>query len=475
MTHHASRRPVLASITGTEGDDDLYGDIGSDTIFGGGGNDFIFGDWGFDELYGGTGDDTIAGDLGATSGAGADNLYGGDGRDSISLGPNRTNAYGGTGNDSYYVLFGTVLPTTGTGTIVELANEGIDTVYVGYRGVNLSATENVENVVVLGIENAFVIGNAMDNRITGNAAPNYIDGGAGADRMEGKGGSDTYVVDDVGDLVVETAARGRDLVNSFITYVLSAELENLSLMGTAAIDGTGNGGANRLAGNSAANTLRGENGSDRMDGGAGLDTLAGGNGNDTYILDSTTLVSGSNTWDDVVELAAGGIDTVYASADAGRYTYALGDNVENLVSTGNGVSRLWGNGLANSLTGNANGNVLQGFGGRDTLTGGAQADIFVFEEARAGSRDEITDFVSGTDRIEISAAGFGGGLAAGQAVSLVVGAAPVPTLAGPQMLYDNTTGALSFDRDGTGAAAAVLFATLVNLSALVSTDFLVTA
>lgn len=475
MKHPSSRRPVPASTTtGTDGDDELIGFVASDTIYGGGGNDYIHGDFDFDDLYGGDGNDSLVGGLGNSVGTGADNLYGGAGNDSISLGPEATNAYGSAGNDIYYVNFGSVDPRFGTGVIIELADEGIDTVYAGFDGVDLSETPNVENIVLTGIDFSAAIGNALANRITGSTAPNIINGGAGADRMEGRGGGDTYYVDDLGDLVIEATARGRDLVYSSITYVLPSNVEDLWLFG-AAIDGTGNAMANRLTGNALANTLSGGSGGDRLDGGGGLDTLIGGTGGDTYILDSTTVVSGSNTWDEIVELAGGGVDTVYASADVGRYTYVLGANVENLVSTGNGVSRLWGNGLANSLTGNANGNVLQGFAGRDTLTGGGQSDTFVFATADAASSDTITDFVSGVDQIEISAAGFGGGLLAGQSVSLVIGAGPVPTINSAQLLYDNTTGDLFFDRDGTGTAAGVLVATLSGAPTLATSDFLVSA
>src|SRR5439155_7894741 len=129
----------------------------------------------------------------------------------------------------------------------------------------------------------------------------------------------------------------------------------------------GNALDNVLTGNASANTLTGNAGNDRLNGGLGLDTLAGGAGNDTYILADSTNVNGSNTWDTVTEAAGGGTDTVYASADVGRYTYQLEANVENLVATGVSIFRLWGNELNNSLTGNAAANVLDGMAGADTM------------------------------------------------------------------------------------------------------------
>ncbi len=103
--------------------------------------------------------------------------------------------------------------------------------------------------------------------------------------MAGGLGNDIYVVDNVGDVVTENANEGTDTIQSSVTYTASANVENLTLTGTTAINGTGNALDNVLTGNSAANTLTGGAGNDTLNGGAGIDTMVGGAGDDTYVVD----------------------------------------------------------------------------------------------------------------------------------------------------------------------------------------------
>ena len=124
------------------------------------------------------------------------------------------------------------------------------------------------------------------DRLYGGAGKDTLNGGRHADRMEGGGGDDTFVVDNRGDVVVEAKDAGKDLVRSQITYKLGANVENLNLIGTKAINGTGNGLDNVLRGNGAANTLNGGDGDDRLLGGAGKDVLIGGLGADTMTGDA---------------------------------------------------------------------------------------------------------------------------------------------------------------------------------------------
>jgi Ca2+-binding RTX toxin-like protein len=169
---------------------------------------------------------------------------------------------GGAGNDSYYIGAGD--------TVIELPGEGTDTVS---SYVDFTLPANVENLVFNASGTATIgIGNELNNSITGYIGNDTLDGGAGNDTLSGGLGDDTYVVDSVGDVIVENANAGIDTVRSSASWTLGANLENLTLIGSAPIDGTGNALANVITGNDAANVLTGGAGNDTVDGGGGIDT-----------------------------------------------------------------------------------------------------------------------------------------------------------------------------------------------------------
>ncbi|MFS8148969.1 calcium-binding protein, partial [Rhizobium sp. BR 249] len=161
-------------------------------------------------------------------------------------------------------------------------------------------------------------GNALDNVITGGAGNDVLNGEVGADTLIGRVGNDAYVVDNVGDVVVENAAEGTDTVwTNLSAYTLGANTENLTYFGTGAFTGTGN---------ALANAIVGGTGNDLLDGGAGADSLRGGAGNDIYVVD--------NAGDVIVEAAGGGTDELRTVLSA--YSIATLTNVENLSYTGSG-------------------------------------------------------------------------------------------------------------------------------------------
>ena len=205
-------------------------------------------------------------------------------------------------------------------------------------------------------------GGATNETLTGAAGNDTLDGGAGTDTLVGGKGDDTYVVDNAGDVVTENANEGTDTVKSSITYTLGSTLENLTLTGAAAINGTGNGLDNVITGNGAANTLTGGAGNDTLDGGAGADILIGGTGNDIYVVDAAGDV--------VTEAASEGTDLVRSSI-----SYTLGANLENLTLIGSSAINGTGNTLNNVITGNTGSNTLSGGVGNDTLNGGDGDDV----------------------------------------------------------------------------------------------------
>ncbi|HEV2864940.1 MAG TPA: M10 family metallopeptidase C-terminal domain-containing protein, partial [Allosphingosinicella sp.] len=396
--------------TGTAGNDAISGGSGDDTLSGLAGDDVIKGFAGIDRLDGGTGNDQL---------------------------------YGGAGDDIYFV-------DSAGDLLFESSGNGNDAVF---SSVSFALAASLEQLTLTGSTAISGTGNGLANAITGNSAANVLDGGAGADVLKGLGGSDTYVVDNAGDQVIEAAGGGTDTVLSSVTHGLAANVERLTLTGSAAIDATGNTLANRLIGNSAANVL---------DGGAGADDMRGGGGNDTYVVDVAT--------DRITEASGAGTDTVRSSV-----SLTLGANVENLTLTGSAALNGTGNALNNTIVGNAAANLLNGGAGGDLLTGGGGADTFAFTSALGGGYvDRITDFATGVDKILLGGASGQpfAALASGTlgAEAFRVGSARD---ASDRILYNANNGGLYYDADGSGSGAAVQIASLTAGLSLKASNFIV--
>ena len=196
--------------------------------------------------------------------------------------------------------------------------------------------------------------------LDGGLGDDTLDGGTGADHMIGGDGDDTYVVDSTTDIITEGSgdSSGNDLITTSVTLAsLAANVERLTLLGTAALNATGNSLDNTITGNSAANNING---------GAGADSMIVGNGADTYAVDNAgdTITEGTGV--------SSGVDIVNATA-----TYTLSANVEKLNLLGGSAINGTGNASGNTITGNGAINTLSGMDGNDTLNGGIGADILV--------------------------------------------------------------------------------------------------
>jgi Ca2+-binding RTX toxin-like protein len=260
------------------------------------------------------------------------------------------------------------MSSTSADVLVELAGQGIDTVQSAVAYVLYG---NFENLTLTGSAAINGTGDGNGNAISGNLGVNHLDGGDGNDTLNGGGGADTltggldddvFILDNIGDLAVELPGGGDDRVQSSVNMILAAEIEDLTLTGTGAISGTGNELDNHILGNAGANKLTG---------GLGTDTLAGGAGNDTYIIEDGS--------DSIVEAAKGGIDLIQSSITVDLGLGALTE-IENLTLTGGDAINGKGN-YANILTGNGNGNLLDGGTAADRLIGGGGNDVYVVDNA----------------------------------------------------------------------------------------------
>jgi Ca2+-binding RTX toxin-like protein len=360
-------------LLGNEGDDTLDGGADNDTLIAGNGNDSLDGGTGADSMAGGAGNDlylldNVGDRVAETRTGGADTMHAsltwtlgahvealvltgtdaingtgnslpntitGNGEANTLLGGGRADTLvGGGGNDLYLI--------DATDVLIEQAGGGHDTVVANATFVlpghievlRFNGTSNVRGDG--NAENNFILGNLGNNRLLGHEGDDTLNGGAGndtlqggegadslvggegSDRLDGGNGDDTYLLMDT-DHVIELANAGIDTVLSNISYVLPNGVENLTLLGSADIAGTGNaldnlllgnGGANLLRGLAGADSLAGGQAGDTLEGGAGADTLAGSGGADRFLwlspAEGGDVVTDFRPGDDKLAFAAAG-------------------------------------------------------------------------------------------------------------------------------------------------------------------------
>lgn len=356
-------------IYGYGGDDRLWGYEGDDDLFGGAGDDELDGGTGWDRMVGGTGSDLYVVDstgdkvfeaagegdfdvvytylddyrLGANVedlvavgsgdfrgiGNGLDNfIHGYFGDDVLDGAGGADTLFGEKGDDTYY------LDQVGDRAI-ERAGEGYDYVFTTLSSLGLGA--NIEELIYDGTSDFTGSGNDLSNflgggagsdRLFGGGGNDELDGGAGADLLNGGTGNDLYVVDNAGDRVAETSATGGiDTVESSVSFYLSANVEDLRLVGGDSINGRGNALGNRIDGNDAVNViaggagndwLRGFGGNDLLVGGPGVDRLEGGSGADRFYFDTAPargdlgIIEDFGNGNDRIMLSRGGFEELQA-------------------------------------------------------------------------------------------------------------------------------------------------------------------
>lgn len=218
-----------------------------------------------------------------------------------------------------------------------------------------------------------------------------------------------------------------------------------------------------INGTSGKDTLLGYDGDDSLYSNGGTDTLVGGNGNDTYyISDAKTKIT---------ETVSGGNDTI--STDLSTFSLAKIKYVENLMYSGVNNVVFTGSTVDNAISGSAGNDTLDGGLGNDTLTGGSGADIFKFT-SKIGSTnvDTLTDFSVDSDTIQLSKKIFTSLSKGFSAENFVNGTAAVDT--NDYLIYDQTTGALYYDADGSGTKSqAIKIVAISEGTALTYTDITV--
>jgi serralysin len=402
MTKNISiaRGVIIENATTGAGNDTISGNAADNILISNAGADVLNGLEGDDQLSGGSGNDQLNG------GSGNDQLFGGSGNDRLDGSFGNDQLFGGSGNDRYLV-------DSSADRILEIAGGGIDTVESTVSITLDIIGGQVENIILTGTAKT-ATGNDLNNTITGNAEDNELSGGLGNDRLNGGAGNDIlnggsgrdimtggtgddmYFFDSTRDSAVETAGGGNDTVTSSVSITLATNVENAILVGSTALNATGNASINRLTGNNAANVLNGGagndflyggSGDDRLDGGSGSDVLEGGEGNDIYVVDN---------FNDSITETGTGTDTVFSSIN-----FALGADLENLTLIGSAQSGT-GNELNNTIIGTTGANLLYGGAGDDTLIGGAGAD-----QLFGGTGNDVYSLDNAGDRItEIAADGI---------------------------------------------------------------------
>ncbi len=354
-------------IFGTQGDDQIEHDRGSDQLYGEGGNDLLDGGLDRDFIYGGTGNDTVRVTLGP-----ADNVFGGAGEDTLEL-------FGSAVTINRSIPDGTNVWESATGGPATI--EGFE--------------------IIRGTEGNDVIRyDEGQNTIFGNGGDDVIIGGQGIDNARGGEGNDTIRIFDNDFIDNVFGGAGIDTLDLSDISGFGQAVSISFNSGTGVYDFTGFGGVTILAGveiilgTGLSDIIHYDNGDDVLEGGDGDDDLAAGSGADTVRGDGG---------DDVVRLANAGFtgDAYYGGTgsdliDAGAVVLLAGSDGLDFDLAGGTLSSLLGGSaplgefehviatsLDDTIIGTGDDNRITGGGGSDLIEGGAGTDTAVYGANRA--------------------------------------------------------------------------------------------
>ncbi|WP_293749166.1 M10 family metallopeptidase C-terminal domain-containing protein [Limnohabitans sp. Rim8] len=511
------------NLDGGDGNDVLVGGAGADTLTGGTGDDTLIGGGGVDSMVGGDGNDLFIVSL-ASELARGEVITGGNGTDELRFSATVASTLtltSGVSVEGVTIGAGNAAEAVATDTTalnVNAAALSTGLAIVGNAGINrLTGGSGADNLD----------GGDGNDVLVGGAGADTLTGGAGDDTFTVASGTDT--ITDLGFSDIFTVARGA-AVNATVAAAWTAS-SGTTNAGTATLntDGfavnlaavtggsvgygvTNTGATTTLSGSKFADTLTGGTGDDTLIGGGGADSMVGGDGNDLFIVALASelargeVIIGGNGTDELrftatvastLTLTSGvsvdgvTIGTGNAAEAVATATTALNVNAAalstGLAIVGNaGINRLTGGSGADNLDGGDGNDVLVGGAGADTLTGGAGndnltgglgADVFIFNFTpnASNNKDTLTDFNATEDLIWLAKSVMSGlgsetGVLGEDAFWSGLGIKTSHDET-DRIIYNNTTGALYYDADGTGSITALHFAQLPAGTMLTAWDF----
>lgn len=489
-------------LSGAGGNDWLFGEIGNDTVDGGVGEDYISGGSGTDTIEGGDGTDTIDAGSGndiISGGAGSDSMRGGTGADDFVMGSwtgfiDELNDYGkGTSKGGAIIedfkvaeqdqidlrALGIQNFTSLSYFWKDLGDDGaIDISLYGFT--QRITFKGIDTLAELGRESFIFDTSKFADRYVGSIVADIIALGAGDDTADGGTGNDTLVGEDGND----TLNGGND------NDKLDGGIGNDKLNGDSGNDTVLAGdGTDAVSGGTGNDTLDGGSGNDILNGGIGDDQILGGIGNDVIITglgkDTVDGGTGTDTVDFVSQVVLDLTKVTNNTGEASDTTYANIEIFDGSASadkiTGNsGVNNFLGDLGSDTLSGMAGNDTLKGEEGADKISGGTGTDIlfggsgsdtFFFDASLGSSNiDTVGDFNVADDTIVLDNTIF----KQIKIGDLVASAFTIASKAGDssdRIIYDNKTGKLFYDADGSGGIAAMQFAQLGAGLKLTATDF----